>query len=150
MMTQLNLEELLDSTNQEKVEKITDTIFKIGEEVIEVLDVNYDLKILKFRHNHGTHEVQFKNKLDLILDDMGIKRSFDAVNTDVKAPMPGKVLKVFVNSGDIVKKGDPLLILEAMKMENVLKSENDCSIKTVFINASENVEKNQLLIELDQ
>ena len=149
-MTQLNLEELLDSTNQEKVEKITDTIFKIGEEVIEVLDVNYDLKILKFRHNHGTHEVQFKNKLDLILDDMGIKRSFDAVNTDVKAPMPGKVLKVFVNSGDIVKKGDPLLILEAMKMENVLKSENDCSIKTVFINASENVEKNQLLIELDQ
>ena len=80
---------------------------------------------------------------------MGIKRTFEAVNTDIKAPMPGKVLSVVVTEGDEVKKGDAILILEAMKMENVLKAEGDCIIKKVLVNKEESVEKNQVLIELD-
>ncbi len=149
MVNQINIADLLTSTSKTAITKISDNIFKIGDEVIEVLDVNYDLKTIKIRHNHNTHQIQYKNALDLTLDKMGIKRSFDAVNTDIKAPMPGKVLEVLVNAGDTVKKGDPLLILEAMKMENVLKSDADCMIKEVNVSALENVEKNQLLIALD-
>ena len=149
MVNQLKIEDLIKSTRKKEITKISDKVYKVGEEIIELIEINLDLKQIKFRHNHNTHSVQYKNDLDFTLDKMGIKRSFEAVNTDVKAPMPGKVLQVLVSSGDEVKKGDPLLILEAMKMENVLKSDSDCIIKEVNVAEQESVEKNQLLLELD-
>jgi biotin carboxyl carrier protein len=149
MATQILLSELLAETTQNNITKITDTIFKVNDEVIEILEVNFDTKILKIRHNHSTHHLEYKSDLDLVLDKMGIKRSFEAVNTDVKAPMPGKVLDVVVNVGDEVKKGDAILILEAMKMENVLKAEGDCIIKSVLVENQQSVEKNQILVELE-
>lgn len=149
MATQIILSELLAETTQNDITKITDTIFKVNNEVIEILDINFDTKTLKIRHNHSTHHLEYKSELDLVLDKMGIKRSFEAVNTDVKAPMPGKVLDVVVNVGDQVKKGDAILILEAMKMENVLKAEGDCMIKSVLVESQQSVEKNQVLIELE-
>lgn len=149
MVTQINLEELLNSTETNQVNKINDSIFEINNEVIEVLGVNFDTKELNFRHNHSTHTVQFKNNLDFVLDKMGIKRTFEAVNTDVKAPMPGKVLSVIINVGDTVAKGDGIMILEAMKMENVLKAEGDCVIKSILIESGQSVEKGQVMIELE-
>ena len=149
MTTQINLNELLASTDAKAITKITDSIFDIKGEVIEVLNVNFDTKEMNFRHNHSTHTLQFKNDLDFVLDAMGIKRTFEAVNTDVKAPMPGKVLSVIVKIGDAVTKGDGILILEAMKMENVLKAESDCVIKSILINAGESVEKGEVMIELE-
>lgn len=149
MEKQVDLKELLTNTQSQSIEPITKTVFKIGTEVIEVLDVNFDTKQMKFRHNHTTHELQYKDDLDYILDQMGIKRSFEVKNTDVKAPMPGKVLSVSVKEGDEVKQGDPILILEAMKMENVLKADHDCVIKSVLVDSEQSVEKNQVLVELD-
>ena len=149
MANEINLEQLLASTDANNITKITNSIFEINDEVIEVLNVNFDTKELKIRHNHSTHVLDYKNELDIVLDQMGIKRTFEALNTDVKAPMPGKVLQVVVAEGDEVKKGDAILILEAMKMENVLKAEGDCIIKKVLVNTEESVEKNQILIELD-
>lgn len=119
------------------------------EEIIEVLDINIETKELCIRHKHTVYNLEFKNGLDLVLDQMGIKRASEKLNTDVKAPMPGKVIEIIVKEGDVVEKGDALLILEAMKMENVLKAENNCSIKKVRVSSTENVEKNQVLIELD-
>jgi biotin carboxyl carrier protein len=60
--------------------------------------------------------------------------------------MPGLVLEVRVKVGDTVKKGDPLLVLEAMKMENILKSPADGIIQKVHVQKSAAVEKNQTLI----
>jgi len=149
MMTQINLEELLGSTEANQVNKINDSIFEINNEIIEVLGVNFDTKELSFRHNHSTQTLQFKNNLDFVLDKMGIKRTFEAVSTDIKAPMPGKVLSVIVEVGDSVAKGDGIMILEAMKMENVLKSEGDCVIKSILIEEGQSVEKGQVMIELE-
>lgn len=149
MANEINLQNLLASTEANAITKITNTIFEIDSEVIEVLNVNFDTKELKIRHNHTTHILNYKNELDVVLDQMGIKRTFEALNTDVKAPMPGKVLDVVVSEGDEVKKGDAILILEAMKMENVLKAEGDCIVKKILVNTHESVEKNQILIELD-
>lgn len=116
---------------------------------IEVLDVNIDAKQLIIRYQHTIYELEFENELDIVLSKMGIDKSSEVINTDIKAPMPGKVLDIVVKEGDQVAKGDAILILEAMKMENVLKAESDCSIKKVHVASSDNVEKNQLLIELD-
>ena len=149
MTKEILLTELFVHTDKRQIEKVTDSIFKIDDEVIEILDVNFDTKNLKIRHNHSTHHIVFKSDLDLVLDQMGIKRTFEAVNTDVKAPMPGKVIDIVVKIGDTVQKGDPILILEAMKMENVLKAEGDCIIKNVMVEKQQSVEKNQVLIELE-
>jgi biotin carboxyl carrier protein len=60
--------------------------------------------------------------------------------------MPGLVLNVLVAEGDEVKKGESLLVLEAMKMENMIKSPTDGVIKKVSIKQGDKVEKNTLLI----
>jgi len=65
----------------------------------------------------------------------------------LKAPMPGLIVKVEVEPGQQVKKGDGLVIIEAMKMENELKAAHPGTIKEIKIKAGQAVEKNQALIE---
>ncbi|NOQ72785.1 MAG: biotin/lipoyl-binding protein [Crocinitomix sp.] len=116
--------------------------------VLELLSIDLALKTITIRHQHAVHDLTFKDNLDLVLDKMGIKRAVDTVSTDIKAPMPGKVIDIIVAEGDSVTKGDGILILEAMKMENVLKAEHDCTIKKILISTGISVEKAQVLIEL--
>jgi biotin carboxyl carrier protein len=61
--------------------------------------------------------------------------------------MPGLIIDLKVKAGDAVKPGDQLLILEAMKMENILKSQGEGTVKTVKVNKGDTVEKGQVLIE---
>ena len=63
--------------------------------------------------------------------------------------MPGLVLNLLVEAGQLVSKGDPLLILEAMKMENVLKATGDGRVKSVHVQKSAAVVKGQLLLEME-
>ena len=65
----------------------------------------------------------------------------------IKAPMPGLILEINVKVGQEVKEDEPLLILEAMKMENIITSPRDGIIKSISVNKTDAVEKNQLLIE---
>jgi len=67
----------------------------------------------------------------------------------IKAPMPGLVLKVLVAEGDNVKIGESLLVLEAMKMENDIKSSASGTVKSVRITAGEAVEKDQVMIIIE-
>jgi len=68
---------------------------------------------------------------------------------NIKAPMPGLVLDVLVESGQTITKGDQLLILEAMKMENVLKAAGDGVVKSIEIKKGNTVEKGQILVEME-
>lgn len=63
--------------------------------------------------------------------------------------MPGLVMNIVVSEGDEVKKGDHLITLEAMKMENILKASHDGKIKTLNVRKSDPVEKNQLLLTFE-
>lgn len=64
--------------------------------------------------------------------------------------MPGKIRKVFVKPGDVVKTGDPLLIMEAMKMENEMRAEHDGKVQTVHVKEGVNVEANAPLISFEK
>ncbi|MFC2136565.1 acetyl-CoA carboxylase biotin carboxyl carrier protein subunit [Bacteroidota bacterium] len=70
-------------------------------------------------------------------------------NKEIKAFIPGVIRKINVVDGQSIKKGDTLLILEAMKMYNQLKAEKDGIIKSVKIKENQCVIKNQILIELE-
>ena len=67
----------------------------------------------------------------------------------VNAPMPGKILKVNVNAGAAVKKGDVLLVLEAMKMENEIVAPQDGTVASVNVSKGDSVEAGQVIITLN-
>jgi 3-methylcrotonyl-CoA carboxylase alpha subunit len=66
----------------------------------------------------------------------------------MSAPMPGVVLKILVSAGDVVTKGQPLLILEAMKMEHVIAAPFDGRVSAVNCSEGELVQPGVDLIEL--
>lgn len=67
----------------------------------------------------------------------------------VKAPLPGNIFKMLVKEGDTVKKGDVLLIMEAMKMENNIIAEKDGFIKSIKVKVGDNVLQNDTLLEYE-
>ena len=67
----------------------------------------------------------------------------------VAAPMPGKILKVNVTAGQAVKKGDVLVVLEAMKMENEIQAPQDGTVASVDTSAGATVESGDVLVSLN-
>ncbi len=67
----------------------------------------------------------------------------------VISPLPGTILKIIVKEGDKVVKGDKLLIMEAMKMENDIQSEKDGIIRNIWVTAGENVLQGAVLMEIE-
>ncbi len=66
----------------------------------------------------------------------------------VVAPMPGMVVKVEVEEGDTVRAGQGIVIVEAMKMENELRTDADAEVLRVLVEEGQAVEKDQLLVDL--
>lgn len=131
--------------------KLTDRTFHILHQNrsynAEVLDVNAADKTVRLKINGHIHEVQLKDRFDLLLEKMGMSSAASAKINDLKAPMPGLIVGIAVRPGDVVQKGDSLLILEAMKMENNLKATGESTIKTIRATKGDRVEKGQVLIE---
>ena len=114
---------------------------------VEVVSFNEAEKEIVFNINGRKYPVTVKDKLDLLLEKLGIDKSSSSKLNDVKAPMPGLILSIEVEEGQEVKKGDSLLILEAMKMENVIKAPGDGTVKSILSSKGDSVEKNQVIIQ---
>lgn len=114
---------------------------------IDVVKINFEEKTMTLKINGEKHDVVIKDKYDELLKNLGLDSLVTKKVANIKAPMPGMVLKIMVNENDSVKKGDTLIILEAMKMENSLKAPADGVVKKIAVNQGAAVEKNQLLIQ---
>lgn len=114
---------------------------------VELIQIQGDNKTILIKLNNKIVEVQLKDKFDLLLEKLGMNSTENTLIKDIKAPMPGLIFEIKVSLGDEVKKGDTLLILEAMKMENILKSPGDGIVKEIKIKKGDSVEKNQVLIQ---
>ncbi|MEY2923996.1 MAG: hypothetical protein RLZZ337_536 [Bacteroidota bacterium] len=112
---------------------------------IEVLDKDTSSGKLTLKINGRKVETTLENKLAKLLKSMGMESGKKKLK-ELKAPMPGLVLDVKVTSGQEVSEGQELLVLEAMKMENAIKSPQDGVIDNVAIQKNDKVDKNQLLI----
>jgi biotin carboxyl carrier protein len=98
--------------------------------------------------NGNIFEVQLRDQYDELLQALGMDEVAGKKTGDLKAPMPGLVVSVAVTEGDEVKKGDTLVVLEAMKMENSLKAAGNAMVKKILVHKGMTVEKNQVLIQL--
>ncbi|MCE7066427.1 acetyl-CoA carboxylase biotin carboxyl carrier protein subunit [Dyadobacter sp. CY326] len=114
---------------------------------IELLDYNAAEKTFHLLINGQHFYTKAKDELDLLLEGMGLQNSSSTKINNVKAPMPGLIQSVAVSEGDTISKGDNLLVLVAMKMENTIKSSGNGIVKTLKVSAGQIVEKNQVLLE---
>jgi len=128
---------------------------------------NYDVEVLDFEDNiakvevNGTkyavevHKEQKQTKTPVLVrqavpsptrGETKIKKSIGAAQ--INAPLPGNIMQVFVKAGDDVKKGDKLLMYEAMKMENSILAEKDGQVTTVKVQVGDSVLEGDILIEI--
>jgi len=114
-----------------------------------LISFNPEDKSMVINVNGNDYEISIKDKYDLILQQLGINSKSTANIQSIKAPMPGLIIQITAAVGNEVKKGDTLLILEAMKMENVIKSPRDGKIKKVNVELRQPVEKNQVILEFE-
>ncbi len=113
----------------------------------EVVTADKVTKSFTFKINGKNYTVELKDKFDLLLEKMGMNSAAAGKINHIKAPMPGLIIELKVKAGDLVKPGDQLLILEAMKMENILKSQGEGIVKNVKVKKGDIVEKGQVLVE---
>ncbi len=114
----------------------------------EVVEADLESKVLKIKVNGNVYEVAVKDKMDLLLESLGMDAQLSSKVNEIKAPMPGLVLDVKVAVGDEIQKGDPVLVLEAMKMENMIKAPGEGTVQAIEIKQGDAVEKNEVLIRL--
>lgn len=115
----------------------------------EISNANFNKKSYDVNINNTIYNVTISNDLDILIKDMGFSVGSSKHINSVKAPMPGLILDINVKVGQEVKEDDALLILEAMKMENIITSPRDGIIKSIAVNKTDAIEKGQLLVEFE-
>jgi biotin carboxyl carrier protein len=116
---------------------------------VQILEADYLNKNYVLNVNEKEIALQIKDELDMAIEKMGFSGKSVLAGGRIESPMPGLVLKIGLKAGDEVVKGDVLMILEAMKMENIIKSPGDGIVKHIYVKEGETVAKKQLLLELE-
>ena len=115
----------------------------------EVVENKMEEGVLVVKLNHRVFTVKKSGPLDELIASLGMDKPKLRKLKQLKAPMPGRVVGLSVEIGQEVNVGDPLLTLEAMKMENILKAEGIGKVKAIAVNPQDVVEKGGLLIEFE-
>jgi biotin carboxyl carrier protein len=145
VINQKNVQATLTSTN--KGEYLLDLNGK--KTIADLVKIDQDAKVVTLRIAGKKYAVQIKEPIDIMLEKLGMKNIGVKKINNLKAPMPGLITKILVAEGDEIKQGEPLLILEAMKMENVFKAAADVKIKAIKITEKQAVEKGAELITFE-
>jgi biotin carboxyl carrier protein len=139
-----------DSTINADIKQLNDLLYHIinenGSYNAEVVSFDREAKTAEIKVNNNIYTIAAKDQFDVLLDKMGLSNLMTAKVSEIKAPMPGLVLKVLVEEGAEVKKGENLFVLEAMKMENIIKAPADVTVKIIKIKPGDKVEKGQILM----
>ena len=147
------------TTDKEEIVKCTN--FNLEYNSLITMNVEGKQRILQFNHfedDHVRYQMYYKgNKMNLEIlsprqfqyyDHMPEPEVIDLAK-NILSPMPGSMVEIMVKDGDNIVDGQDLAIIEAMKMQNVLKSEVEGKVKKVHVKAGESVGVDQLLIEFE-
>ena len=113
----------------------------------EIIKNDSENNHLTIKINQRIFEVKRKGELDELITSLGLDKQKVKKLKELPAPMPGRVLKIFVKKGDEIQIGENVLSLEAMKMENILKAEGVGVVGAILINEGDVVDKGTVLIE---
>ncbi len=143
---------------QEELDNL-DVSFDKDNAIYQVIDngISHNIKSLD-ESNHGkvqllqiddlNMEATILDPLDQQIKSMGLSNIDEQKSKNIIAPMPGLILDIMCKEGEEIKEGKSLLILEAMKMENVIKAEGNGTIEKIHKAIGDTVEKQQLIIEI--
>lgn len=136
--------------------------FEINGNQYEVKIKSFEEEIVSLEVNGTSYEVKLKQEIKApktpklvraktpppsAADNKPLTRSGKL--STIKAPLPGKVLSVYVKEGDTVKKEDKLLMMEAMKMENTIHSDTEGVIKSIKVTDGSVVLQDDILLEIE-
>lgn len=114
----------------------------------ELIRANYQDKSLSIKVNGNMYDIALSDKYDQLVAKLGLDVVVNNAALDINAPMPGLVLDILVEAGQTLEEGMPVAILEAMKMENVLKAGGTGTVEAIAVDKGAAVEKGQLLIKV--
>ncbi len=135
----------ISKKDYQKSESYFSFLFKGSSYLIDV--VGKDTEYTVFTRN-SFRTVKIFNDEMLLHESLKRGGGFGA-DKELKAGMPGKIIEIFANVGDVVKANKPLLIMEAMKMENEMRAAVDVKIREICVKQGESVESGQVLIKFE-
>lgn len=112
----------------------------------ELIAINKEEKSCAVKVGSDIYSMKMTDQFDELLHQLGMDNLNTVKLAEIKAPMPGMVLRIIASEGDEVEKGGNLFILEAMKMENIIKAPADVKIKNIKVKAGDKIEKNQVIM----
>jgi biotin carboxyl carrier protein len=115
----------------------------------EIIEENLENRMLKVKINHSEYLISKKGPLDELIAQLGLDKVKIRKLSQLKSPMPGRIVAISISVGDEIEVGDSLLTLEAMKMENVLKSEGVGIVKSIEVKTDQVVDKGAILVTFE-
>jgi biotin carboxyl carrier protein len=115
----------------------------------EIVQDQSENRELTIKINHRVFQVKRKGELDEIIASLGFDKPKIRKLKELAAPMPGRVTSIHIELGQAIQPGDPILSLEAMKMENVLKAEGIGVVSAINIQQGDVVEKGAVLVSFE-
>lgn len=124
-------------------------LLRVGTKLYVVDNVQWDQQMVHFTLSGKWCKAQVRDERDILLDEMGFKSAESLNEGKLTAPMPGKILEIMVKEGDKVELGEPVAILEAMKMENELKAPVAGIVGSIEVSEQDSLEKSELILEIE-
>jgi len=115
----------------------------------ELLEEQLENRQIKIKINHREFTIAKEGPLDSLIEELGLNVVKVRKLKQLNSPMPGRIVSISIQIGDTVEVGAPLLTLEAMKMENVLKSEGVGVVSAIHFQANDVVDKGAVLISFE-
>jgi biotin carboxyl carrier protein len=136
----------IPKSDYQSIDETISFIFKNSSYLVDVTGKGTDYNV----YTRGAHsQIQLYNEEKILHESLKGASGLGQGNS-LNSGMPGKIVKVFVKPGDAVKEGDPLLIMEAMKMENEMRSAGEAVIKEVLVKQGHAVESGAVLITFEK
>ncbi|HAF28446.1 MAG TPA: acetyl-CoA carboxylase biotin carboxyl carrier protein subunit [Bacteroidales bacterium] len=116
---------------------------------IEVNGTSYEVGIQQEKVKTSKTPTLVRPNVPVDRKDSKIKKTVSSRAYSLKAPLPGSIFKILKNEGDEVKKGETIMIMEAMKMENNIQSEKEGKIISMKVKVGDSVLQNDVLAEIE-
>lgn len=116
---------------------------------IEVNGTTYEVGIQQEKVKASKTPTLVRPNVPVDRKDSKIKKTVSSRAYSLKAPLPGSIFKILKHEGDDVKKGDTIMIMEAMKMENNIQSEKEGKIISMKVKEGDSVLQNDVLAEIE-